>query len=108
MVNAFIADCGQSLDWLFSGDVRGLICKAAGNSLLTAQFRVHEKAREISSGLSDMETPFLQVRNLALAARMMGSSDAMTKEEGAALDTLADTIVTMLDELKEERERLWR
>src|SRR5882762_8523428 len=55
-VNAFIADCGQSLDWIFDGDARGMICKAAGNSQLTAQFRVHEKAREISSGLFDMET----------------------------------------------------
>jgi hypothetical protein len=24
--NAFISDCGQSIDWIFSGDVRGMIC----------------------------------------------------------------------------------
>jgi hypothetical protein len=31
-VNAFVGQCGQSLDWIFSGDPRGLICKAAGHS----------------------------------------------------------------------------
>src|SRR5947207_1121555 len=31
-VNAFVANCGQSLDWIFDGNPRGLICKAAGNS----------------------------------------------------------------------------
>jgi hypothetical protein len=31
-VNAFIADCGQSLDWVFDGDVRGMICRLAKHS----------------------------------------------------------------------------
>jgi hypothetical protein len=31
-VNAFVHQCGQSLDWIFAGDPGGLICKAAGNS----------------------------------------------------------------------------
>src|SRR6266480_2467081 len=31
-VNAFVGHCGQSLDWIFGGDPRGLICKAAANS----------------------------------------------------------------------------
>jgi hypothetical protein len=28
----FVGRCGQSLDWIFDGDLRGLICKAAGHS----------------------------------------------------------------------------
>jgi hypothetical protein len=28
-LNAFIDSCGQSLDWIFDGNVGGLICKAA-------------------------------------------------------------------------------
>jgi hypothetical protein len=39
---------------------------------------------------------------------MMGSTDDMPKEAGAALDVLADKIVTMMDELLKERERLSR
>src|SRR5258706_16321609 len=75
-VIAFVGDCGQSLDWIFDGDPRGLICKAAGNSPQSAGLAkpsagTGDKAQEISSGLSQFETPFLQVRNLALAARMM-------------------------------------
>ena len=113
-VNVFVANCGQSLDWIFGGDPRGLICKAAGNSPQSAGLAKPsagtggDKAQEISSGLSQFETPFLQVRNLALAARMMGSSDDMPREPGLALDAVADKIVTMMDELTEERTRLWR
>jgi hypothetical protein len=111
-LHAFVSNCGQSLDWLFGGDVRGLICKAASNSPQSASLskpsETSAKAQELQGGLSDLETPLCQVRHLALAARMMGTSDAMPKEEGAALDTVADKIVSMVDELKEERERLWR
>ena len=35
-------------------------------------------------GLSEMEIPFYEVRNLAMAARMMASADAMPKDAGAA------------------------
>jgi hypothetical protein len=111
-VNAFVGHCGQSLDWIFSGDPRGLICKAAGNSPQSASLPkppgARDKAQEVSSGLSALETPLRQVRHLAFAARMMGSSDDMSKEQGAALDTLADKIVDMMDGLTEEQERLWR
>ena len=78
-VNVFVANCGQSLDWIFGGDPRGLICKAAGNSPQSAGLAKPsagtggDKAQEISSGLSQFETPFLQVLHLALAALMMGS-----------------------------------
>jgi hypothetical protein len=111
-VQAFIVHCGQSLDWLFSGDPTGIICKAAGHSPQSASLAkpsgAREKAQKISSGLSDLETPFFEVRHLAYAARMMGSAGDMPKEAGAALDVLADKIVTMMDELLKERERLWR
>ena len=62
----------------------------------------------MSHGLSEFETPFLQIRHLAMAARMMGSSDDMPKEPGLALDTVADKIIDMMDELSEERARLWK
>jgi len=111
-VNAFVGHCGQSLDWIFGGDPRGLICKAAANSPqssgLPKPSGTRDKAQEVSHGLSEFETPFLQVRHLALAARMMGSSDDMPREPGLALDAVADKIVDMMDELSEERERLWR
>jgi hypothetical protein len=63
---------------------------------------------EVADGLSEMESPLLAVRNLAMAARMMGSADDIPKEPGAALDALADTIVAKLDALSEERCRLWK
>jgi hypothetical protein len=36
------------------------------------------------------------------------SAEDMPKEPGAALDALADLIVGKMDDLIEERERLWR
>ena len=91
---------------------RGLICKAAGNSPqssgLPKPSGTRDKAQEVSHGLSEFETPFLQVRHLALAARMMGSSDDMPKEAGLALDAVADRMIDMMDELSEERHRLWK
>jgi len=38
---------------------------------------------------------------------MMRSSDEMPKEEGAALDTVADRIITIMEELIAERDRIW-
>jgi len=63
---------------------------------------------QLADGLSEMETPFLEVRNLAFAMRMLGSSDDMPKDPGAALDALADIVVDKMNALIEERERLWR
>lgn len=65
-------------------------------------------ADQVKDGLSEMESPLINVRNLAYAARMMGSADDMPREPGAALDALADEIVTKMDELIEERGRLWQ
>lgn len=44
-----------------------------------------DKLKEIHDRLSDQE-PMLQARNLAMAARMMGSADEMPKDAGAALE----------------------
>jgi hypothetical protein len=106
-VNAFIKDCGQSLDWIFDGDLRGMICRGAGNSPQAPSLQ-SSAGSEVEDGLFEMESPVLEVRNLAMAARMMGSADSMPKEPGAALDALADTMVTKLDALSEERGRLWK
>jgi hypothetical protein len=62
---------------------------------------------QISDGLSELEEPVFRLRNLAYAIRMLASSDEMQKEPGAALDSLADTLVDGLNELIAERERLW-
>jgi hypothetical protein len=68
---AFITDCGQPVDWIFNGDVRGLICRAAGNSpqsaSLTKTSGACEKTREVSSGLSDLES---SLRDLPRIARL--------------------------------------
>jgi hypothetical protein len=77
-VNAFIKDCGQSLDWIFDGDVRGMICRAAGAKAMVTR----EKVQEIASEIDDLESPVLAARNLAMAARMLGSSDDMPTYPG--------------------------
>ena len=104
-VNAFIADCGQSFDWIFDGDVRGMICKAAGAN---ADMGPRQRVKEIESEISELESPVLEARNLALAARMLGSSDDMPKDPGAALDSVADMLVEKLEALQETRERIWQ
>lgn len=69
--------------------------------------RIPTAIEEVSQALSELESPILRLRNLAYAARMLASSDEMPKEPGAALDSLADTLVNELDALKEEQHRLW-
>jgi hypothetical protein len=106
-VNAFIRDCGQSWDWIFDGDVRGMICKAAGNSPLQSSAD-RCKVREIAHEIAEMESPLLEVRNLAVAVRMMGSADDMPKEHGAALDSVADMLREKLEALDKTRGHIWR
>jgi hypothetical protein len=115
---AFIADCGQSIDWIFDGDVGGMICKAAGNSPQSAGLQsiaarsnvglISEKAQEIAGQISDLENSVRVARNLAMAIRMLGSSDDMPRGPGAALDTVADMLVEKLEALEKTRERVWR
>lgn len=64
------------------------------------------KINEVSDGLSEMETPFYEVRNLAMAARMMAAAAELPKDAGAALDAVADLIFEKMIILIGERERL--
>jgi hypothetical protein len=115
-VNAFIADCGQSLDWIFDGDLRGMICKGAGNSpqasiLLSARSKAmvpRQRMEEIASEIFELESPVLDARNLAMAARMLGSSSDMPRDPGGALDSVADMLVQKLEAIEETRRRVWR
>jgi hypothetical protein len=66
------------------------------------------KFEEVAAGLGEMETPFYEVRNLAMAARMMASANEMPNDAGAALDTIADLIFEKMIVLIEERRRLER
>jgi hypothetical protein len=58
-VNAFIKACGQSWDWIFDGDVRGMICRAAGHSPQAASLPSIEKAsksdKHFSNRFSELE-----------------------------------------------------
>jgi hypothetical protein len=102
-VIAFISDTGQSADWIFDGNVRGLICYAAGVKAMVPR----QKVQEIASEISELESPVLDARNLALATRMLASSDDMPKDAGRALDSVADMLFEKLKALEEERKRLW-
>jgi len=63
---------------------------------------------DLASGLSEMETPLLEARNLALAVRMMASANELPKDAGAALVAVADIIFGKLIDLSEDRTRLWK
>jgi hypothetical protein len=67
-----------------------------------------ENLVNLASGLSDMETPLLEARSLALAVRMMAAANELPKDAGAALDAVADIIFGKLIDLSEERTRLWK
>jgi hypothetical protein len=53
-----------------------------------------------------MESGMREAGNLALALRMLGSSDAISKDAGGAIDTLADILFEKLFTLEAERERI--
>jgi hypothetical protein len=103
-------------DRFFDGDVRGLICKASGNSPQASNLPserskamvTREKVQEIESEISELESPVLDARNLALAARKLASSDDMPERPGLALDSVADILVVKLEALQEARERVWK
>lgn len=67
-----------------------------------------DNLRKIADGLSDMETPLLETRSLAMAVRMMAAASELPKDAGAALDAVADIIFDKLNDLSEERGRLWK
>jgi hypothetical protein len=63
---------------------------------------------KITDGLSEMETPLLQTRSLAMAVRMMAAAHELPKEARDALDAVADLLFVNLSGLCEDRTRLWR
>ena len=63
---------------------------------------------EIRAGLSEMETPLLEARNLAMAVRMMAGSGDLPKDAGTALEVVADLIFEKLIGACDERARLWK
>jgi hypothetical protein len=67
---------------------------------------VKENLAEVRSILQDIETPMRSAGNLALALRMLASSDDIPKGAGAALDAVADLIFMKLVEIIEGRERV--
>jgi hypothetical protein len=67
-----------------------------------------DQFKEVADGLSRMETPLLEARNLAMAVRMMAAAEELPKDAGLALDAVADLIFDKLIDLCEERARLWK
>jgi hypothetical protein len=72
-VNAFIKDCGQSWDWIFAGNVRGMICKAAGHSPQSASLT------KVSSGRIDLEA---DIGDLTCASSLASSVAQRLKATG--------------------------
>jgi hypothetical protein len=60
----------------------------------------------IADGLSEIETPLLESRNLAMAVRMMAAANELPANARDALDTMADTIFEKLIGLCEDRTRV--
>jgi hypothetical protein len=67
-----------------------------------------ESLKEIRAGLTEMESPLLESRNLAMAVRMMAGSGDLPKDAGTALEVVADLIFEKLIEACGERDRLWK
>ena len=62
---------------------------------------------QVASELSELEEKFHKAHNLAYAVRLLATSDEMPREPGAALDSLASTLIDLLNELKDDRDRIW-
>jgi hypothetical protein len=67
-----------------------------------------ESLKEIRAGLSEMETPLLEARSLAMAVRMMAAASELPKNSREALDAVADIMFERLIGLCEDRSRLWK
>ena len=64
-------------------------------------------AAQVASELGELEEKFHKAHNLAYAVRLLATSDEMPREPGAALDALASTLVDLLNELTDDRDRIW-
>jgi hypothetical protein len=67
-----------------------------------------ENIVKIAEGLSEMETPLLEARHLAMAVRLMAGSSDLPKDAGSALDTVADLLFIKLIALNEQRTKLYK
>jgi hypothetical protein len=71
---------------------------------------VNEKTPKTIEGLSselfDLEEPIHKARHFAEALRMVGSSDSLRGEPGAAIEMLAQSLILILQDLQEKRESL--
>jgi hypothetical protein len=65
-------------------------------------------ATQVADGLADLESLCLRVRGLTRAAGMAASSMEMSQDATDAIDALTETILEEIDELLEERTRIWR
>jgi hypothetical protein len=62
---------------------------------------------ELARAIGELESQMREACNLAMAIRMMASSDDMPEEPGLALDSVADMLVGKLEAMEKERERIW-
>lgn len=67
-----------------------------------------ENLAKIAEGLSEIETPLLEGRRLAMAVRLMAGSSDLPKDAGLAFDTVADLLFDKLITLIEQRTRLYK
>src|SRR5664280_608971 len=63
---------------------------------------------QVALELGDLEEKFHRAHNLAYAVRLLATSDEMSEEPGAALDSLASTLIDLLNELTDDRDRIWQ
>ena len=62
---------------------------------------------EVAHGLFELEGPLLRIRDLLIATTMMAASAELTNEARNGLDAIADTMLDQIQEVLEERNRLW-
>jgi hypothetical protein len=63
-------------------------------------------AAQVARELGELEYKFHRAHNLAYAVRLLATSDEMPREPGAALDSLASTLIDILNELTGDRDRI--
>jgi hypothetical protein len=107
-VRDFVQRCGQSLDWLFSGDPAGLICKAAGNSseasLVKATRGISPKAYDALDGQLNELKHMAEFANAICCDDMDGHGAKegyfhIRQDEGNRLGFCCVDIIRRVDEL---------
>jgi hypothetical protein len=103
-------ELGISLDWIFRGKMDGLfwaLIRSAPATQKVSNSKTKRMASEAEDLLSEMETPLHQAAHFARALRMMGSSDDVGSDAGAAIDTVADHLLELLNSIKADRDKAW-